>query len=88
MTEWIKVGKTERDVVSEPNINEITISVSMAHPFVQRFLDPKGENIEIFLRFAIALGLAGEQSNRAGYKSTFTIHWLNRVLRDCLPEEK
>lgn len=88
ITEWLKVGKTERNLVSEPNINEITIDVSMAHPFVQKFLDPKGENIEIFLRFAIALGLAGEQSNRAGYKSAFTIHWLNRVLRDCLPEEK
>lgn len=86
ITEWIKVGKTERMQIVAPNINEVTIDVAMAHPFVQQFLDAKGENVEIFLRFAVAIGLAAEQSNRAGYKSAFAIHWLNRLLRDCLPK--
>jgi hypothetical protein len=86
ITEWIRIGKSERVQIVTPSINEITIDVSMGHPFVQQFLDIRGENVEIFLRFAVAIGLAAEQSNRAGYRAAFTIHWLNRLLRDCLPK--
>ena len=88
VTEWVRIGNVERKQLDNRNVNDISIHVSMAHPFVQHFIGPKNENAEVFMRFAVALALSAEKSNRAGYPMTLAIHWLNRLLRDCLPKDE
>ena len=87
VTEWVHVRNVERKQIDNRSINDISIDVAMAHPFVQRYIGPKNENAEVFLRFAVALALSSEKSKRAGYPMTFALHWLNRLLRECLPVE-
>jgi len=87
VTEWVRVGKTERTQLDNRTINDIEIDVSMAHPFVQQYIGPRNENAELFLRFAVALALSAEKSNRAGYPVRMAMHWFNRLLRECLPQE-
>lgn len=87
ITEWLRVAKLERQQLDHQCINDLTIDVSMAHPFVQQYLGPKNENADIFLRIAVALALASEKSNQSGYPTKLVIHWLNQVLRECFSKE-
>lgn len=87
VTEWVRVAKSTQPQLDQSPINEVTVDISMAHPFVQQFIGAKNENAEIFLRFAVAVALASENSNQAGYPTKLMMHWLNQVLRECLPKE-
>lgn len=87
VTELVRVGKTERKQIDHHTINDIEVDVSMAHPFVQQYIGPKNENAELFLRLAVAIALSAEKSSRAGYPVRLAMHWLNRILRECLPQE-
>jgi hypothetical protein len=84
ITDWLKVGKTERSQLGQLSVNDIAIDVSMAHPFVQQFIGPKNENAELFLRIAVAVALAAVKANRGGYPSAPMVSWMNRLLRESL----
>lgn len=84
ITEWVKVAKVERRELFGKSVSEVAVDVSMAHPFVQQFIGPKNENAELFLRMAVAIALATEKSNRAGYPVAMALTWFNRLLRDSL----
>ena len=88
VTELVRVAKTERKQIDHRSINDIEIDVSMAHPFVQQYIGPKNENAELFLRLAVAIALSAEKSSRAGYPVRLAMHWLNRILRECLSQEE
>ena len=84
INEWLRLGRVENFQLEGMLVREIIIDVSMAHPFVQKFIGPRNENAELFLRFAVGLALAAEKSGRAGYPSAVTMHWFNRLLRESL----
>lgn len=84
LTEWVRVAKSDNKQLDGLPIREITVDVSMAHPFVQQFIGSRNENAELFLRFAVGLALAAEKSGRAGYPVTLAMHWFNRLLRESL----
>lgn len=84
LNEWIRIGKNGTRQLEVTPIRDIVVDVSMAHPFVQQFIGSKNENVELFLRFAIALALAAEKSGRAGYPVTLAMYWFNRLLRESL----
>ena len=88
VTELVRVAKTERKQIDHCTINDIEIDVSMAHPFIQQYIGPKNENAELFLRLAVAIALSAEKSSRAGYPVRLAMHWLNRILRECLSQEE
>lgn len=87
VTDWLKVGKSERSQLGQLPVNEIAIDVSMAHPFVQQFIGPRNENAELFLRFGVAIALAAVKASRGGYPSTSMMNWMNRLLRESLTGE-
>jgi hypothetical protein len=84
VTDWLKVGKSERNQLGQLLVNDIAIDVSMAHPFVQQFIGPKNENAELFLRFAVAVALGALKASRGGYPSAPMMSWMNRLLRESL----
>lgn len=86
VTEMIRVSKTERQQIDHHPINDIEVDVSMAHPFIRQYIGPKNENVELFLRLSVAIALSAEKSSRAGYPVRFAMHWLNQILRECLPQ--
>lgn len=87
ITEWVRVSRPPRQQQELEPTNYVTVDISMAHPFVQQFIGPKNENVDVFVRFAVAIALATEKSNQAGYPTTLVMHWLNKILRECLPQE-
>lgn len=87
VTEWLRVSKSSRKVDLGGAVSDITIDVSMAHPFVQAYIGPRNENAELFVRFASFLALASEKSARASYPCNFALMWFNRLLRETTPKE-
>lgn len=87
VNEWMRVNKVTRKADLAGEVSEITIDVSMAHPFVQTFIGARNENAELFVRLAVALGLAAEKSARGGYPIQLALHWLNRLLRESMSKE-
>lgn len=78
--EWLKVGERRQVIEGGITLNQIDVEISLAHPFVTRFLGPANENIELFVRMAAALALAfrlGDAAGRQGY-----LHYFNELLRD------
>ncbi|WP_240936380.1 ATP-binding protein [Hydrogenophaga crocea] len=84
ITEWVRVAKVENSQLDGMAVRDLTVDVSMAHPFVQQYIGPKNENAELFLRLAVGYALAAEKSNRAGHPVTIAMHWFNRLLRESL----
>lgn len=84
ITDWLKVGKTERSQLGQLPVNDVAIDVSMAHPFVQQFIGPRNENAELFLRFAVGVALAAVKASRGGYPSAPMLSRMNRLLRESL----
>lgn len=87
VNEWIRVVKTNRRNDLAGQSSDITIDVSMAHPFTQAYLGPRNENAELFLRFASLLALAAQKAARAGFPFDFALMWFNRLLRETTPRE-
>jgi len=87
VTEWLRVSKSTRSADLAGPVSEVTIDVSMAHPFVQAYIGARNENAELFVRFAALLALAAEKSARASYPFNFALMWFNRLLRETTPKE-
>jgi len=79
--DWIRLSHGTPTQGSLAGARELIVDVSMTHPFVQQFIGPKNENAELFLRMAVALGLAFDKSERAGNPTKFAVYWLNKLLK-------
>lgn len=88
LQEWLRISRVDNTQLEGMVVREIMLDVSMAHPFVQSYIGPRNENAELFLRFAVGLGLAAEKSGRAGYPVSVAMHWFNRLLREALAGEQ
>jgi len=78
--EWLKVGDSQQVTENGLKLNKVDVQVSLAHPFVLRFLGSTNENVELFIRLAAAFALAfrlGDAAGRQGY-----LHYLNELLRE------
>lgn len=70
---------------SKDGPREITVRVSLAHPFMQRFCRPESSEIEALERVAAALALAEITARDAGVPQYGTIRRnVNQLLRDAL----
>jgi hypothetical protein len=82
--DWLRLSHSvppQGNILSD---RELTVDVSMTHPFVQQFIGPKNENAELFLRLAVAVGLAFEKSERGGNPTRFALYWLNKLMKETL----
>ncbi len=78
--DWLKLGDSKQVIENGITLNQVDVHVSLAHPFVVRFLGPANENVELFIRLAAAVALAfrmGDAAGRHGY-----LHYLNELLRE------
>lgn len=87
VTEWMRVSKPNRRNDLAGPTSDITIDVSIAHPFVQAYIGPRNENAELFVRFAALLALAAQKAARASFPFDFALMWFNRLLRETTPME-
>ena len=66
---------------------QLSIRVSMAHPFMVRFAQDNTENIEGVLRLAVAIAIAEVLARDAGVRKAGTVRRnINNILRDALSE--
>ena len=64
---------------------KLAVSVSMGHPFTQKFLDKEGKIITSFLRVAAGLSLAEVVCNKTNRKHPDLIRkYLNEFLKEDL----
>lgn len=78
--DWLKLGESKQVTEGGISLNQIDVHVSLAHPFVIRFIGAGNENVELFIRMAAAFALAfrlGDAAGRRGY-----LHYLNELLRE------
>ena len=81
--EWLSVSDKLPTRSNAPR--EITVRMSLAHPFMQRFCRPESAEIEGLERVAAALGLAEITARDAGVQQYGTIRRnVNQLLRDAL----
>ena len=70
---------------SEPR--QLSIRVSMAHPFMVRFAQADTEDIEGLLRVAAAISLAEILARDSGVRYSGTVRRnVNEILREALSE--
>ena len=99
--EWrSKLWRITIDLTDDPGIGEwlsltgdleseaegrIGIRLSLAHPFMERFLGGGGESIEALLRVAVAIALSEVAARASGVKRASAIRRsVNELLRECL----
>lgn len=82
VSDWVSFSAKESpQLMLGGSASDVRVVVSMAHPFAQRFLGPKGENAEVFIRFAVVLALSCLKFKRAGYAYGALLAGVNGLLR-------
>lgn len=82
ISDWVSFHSKDTPQLSlSGSASDVRIVVSMAHPFSQRFLGSKGENAEVFIRFAVVLALSCLKFKRAGYPYAALLAGVNGLLR-------
>jgi hypothetical protein len=85
VAEWLRFSdQTTSDLFDELEEHQLTVDVSLAHPFVERFIGPENGNTELILRFATAIAVALVRMQRGGTSAAVPLHWINRLLRESL----
>lgn len=88
VSDWVSFSAVEsKQLTFSGSSSDVFVTVGMAHPFTQRFLGPKGENTEVFLRFAVVLALSCLKSKRAGYAYYTLLAGVNGLLRSTAQKE-
>ena len=83
-SQWVAISDAA-ETHSHPR--QLSIRVSMAHPFMMRFAQTDMEDVEALLRLAAALGLAEVLARDSGVRNAGTIRRnVNDILRDALSE--
>jgi histidine kinase/DNA gyrase B/HSP90-like ATPase len=82
---WLRIGDRAGRKEKGRDVRSLTIDIALDHPFVEQFLGPSNENVELFVRFAVAIAISlilGEDAT--GANANFALHHLNSLLRDAL----
>lgn len=88
VSDWVSFSAAEsKQLTFSGSSSDVLVTVAMAHPFTQRFLGPKGENTEVFLRFAVVLALSCLKSKRAGYAHYTLLAGVNGLLRSTAQKD-
>ncbi len=83
--DWLRFAdETIPQLFNEHDEHRLTVDVSLAHPFVERFIGPDNENTELILRFAAAIAVALARLQRGGVSSATPLHYINQLLRESL----
>lgn len=82
---WLRLGKQARKRERGRETRCLTIDVALAHPFVERFMGPSSENLELIIRFAVgcAIALVLTEDATKTDASLALLH-LNELLRNSL----
>jgi len=81
--DWLTLG--DKASTSKDSPREITVRMSLAHPFMQRFCRPESAEIEGLERVAAAIALAEISARDAGVPQYGTIRRnVNQLLREAL----
>ena len=83
--DWLRFAdETIPQLFNAHDEHHLTVDVSLAHPFVERFIGPDNENTELILRFAAAIAVALARLQRGGVSSATPLHYINQLLRESL----
>jgi hypothetical protein len=84
--DWLAVSDRPADQVGKPR--EVTIRISLAHPFMVAFAGPSSEALEALVRIAVGIGLAEVSARDAGVRMASAIRTrLNDLLRGSLAQQ-
>ena len=73
------------EAISDGDTTSIQIRVNLAHPFMERFISPDGDEIIPFTRLAVGLAIAEVTAREVGVRQAGTLRMnLNQILRSAL----
>jgi hypothetical protein len=73
------------EAISDGDTTSIQIRVNLAHPFMERFISPDGDEIIPFTRLAVGLAIAEITAREVGVRQAGTLRMnLNQILRSAL----
>lgn len=79
---WLSVGTGELHSQGNSTTRTVKVAMSTSHPFVQRFMDPDGNNLEAVCRIAASVGLAEVMAKFFGYTDADIVReYLEELLR-------
>jgi hypothetical protein len=85
--DWLRFSdETLTQLFDDLEEHRLTVDVSLAHPFVERFIGADHENTELILRFATAIAVALARMQHGGQPAAVPLHYINRLLRESLSE--
>ncbi len=81
--DWLEISQQDKN----QNKRTMSIRVNFAHPFMQRFAGVSAEEMEPYIRFAVALAIAETVARDQGVKLAGTIRrHINALLKSALSE--
>ena len=81
VSEWIRVFDTGAD----GDVRQLGVSLSLSHPFMERFVGTDFDRIKPFVRLAAAIGLAEITARESGARLTGEMRRnINQLLKDAL----
>jgi hypothetical protein len=79
--EWLDIGEEQQ----EADARSLHIRLNVAHPFLQRFISPCGDEITAYVRLGAALAVSEATARAAGVRQAGSIRRsLNQILREAL----
>lgn len=82
ISEWIRVFDAGTD---EEDVRRVGVSLSLSHPFMERFVGPDHDRIRAFVRLAAAIGLAEITAREAGGQLAGEMRRnINHLMSDAL----
>ena len=83
-SQWVAISDAAE---THGHPRQLSIRVSMAHPFMMRFAQTDAEDVEVLLRLAAAIALAEVLARDSGVRHAGTIRRnVNDILREALSE--
>lgn len=83
--EWVRLAKQESENGDTENARHLVVELSLAHPFSTEFLGANNENVELFLRIAIAVCIALVLSEDVtGEAPEAVLYHFNYLMRGAL----
>lgn len=80
---WLEISQEDK----QAKARKLAIRVNFAHPFMQRFAGMEAEQMEPFIRFAVAVAIAETVARDQGIRQAGTIRrHINALLRAALSE--
>lgn len=83
--DWISLSKQEAGVSDASRVRRLCVDLSLAHPFSSRFMGASFENVELFLRVAVAVSISLVLSEDVtGDSPEAVLYHLNYLMRGAL----